>query len=101
MGNVVIAVPQAYTNYSLRPFAIAGVGLLHVGLSDVLGAINVNSNLFALNFGGGVIGPLTPRTGVRFDIRYFRNMTAEDDPTLFGTTRLAFWRASAGVSIRY
>lgn len=105
MGNVVVAVPRSFSNYSLRPFVVGGVGLLHVSLSDVLGAFSLSRNVWGMNVGGGVIGPLTPRTAVRFDLRYFRNLTSGDESTtpttLFGATQLRFWRASAGVALRY
>jgi hypothetical protein len=55
-----------------------------------------------MNLGGGVIGMITPFTGVRFDLRQFRNLSPDGSATTTsGSTRLSFWRASAGFVIGY
>lgn len=101
MGNLVVTAPRTLTGYSLRPFVSGGGGLMHVGIDDVAGIIPVDSNVFAIDVGGGAVGDLTNRTSVRFDLRYFRSVSqAEEDNVGFGNTRLSFWRAAVGLTIR-
>jgi hypothetical protein len=100
MGSVLIAVPQSVTGYSLRPYAIGGIGLIHTSLDydEVFPTVNDNSPGF--NVGGGAIGFLTRRTGVRFELRHFR--TFEREPSEFEELgpRVSFWRFAVGVVIR-
>ena len=78
MGNVIITAPRALTGYSLRPFVSGGGGLIHVGIQDVADILSVSENLFGVNVGGGAVGVLTPRTSVRFDLRFFKSVTKGD-----------------------
>ncbi len=101
-GSVIVAVPLAITRESLRPYVVGGVGVMHASSSDAVRIFSFDSNLLALNVGGGVIGFVTPFTGIRFDVRQFRNMTPDGSATTTsGSTRLRFWRASVGVVIKY
>ena len=44
---------------------------------------------------------LSRRTGVRWDVRYFRGIgSAEGGGTLSGAARLSYWRASMAVVLR-
>jgi opacity protein-like surface antigen len=99
-GNVLVAVPKFVTRDSLRPYAVAGLGLIHVGIDDVLGILPVDTNLLGLNVGGGVMGRLTDRTSMRFEVRHFRNIDRESSGVPgFGATRVSFWRVSLGVAL--
>jgi hypothetical protein len=100
-GSVIAAVPLAVTRESLRPYVSGGLGLMHARLEDVLGVFPVNSRLLALSVGGGAIGFLTPRTGLRFEIRQFKNLTGEKVAGTLEAARLRFWRATVGVTFRY
>ncbi len=101
MGNVIVTAPRTVTGYSLRPFVSGGAGLMQVGIDDVAGIIPVDSNLFAFDAGGGAVGVLTPRTSIRFDLRYFKSLSTEDDPNVgVGHIRLSFWRAAVGLTFR-
>ncbi|MGQ0736409.1 MAG: outer membrane protein [Acidobacteriota bacterium] len=101
MGSVILAVPRSLTRDSLRPFLSGGAGLMHVGIDDVASVFPVDSNLFAVNVGGGAVGALTNRTSVRFDLRYFKSVSTEETPRVgFGSTRLSFWRAAIGVTLQ-
>lgn len=100
-GNVVFAVPKTITRESLRPYIVAGVGLMHVHLQTIGNVFNTNSNLLALDVGGGVIGFLSPRAGARFELRHFKNLSKGSEAVTFGSTRLSFWRLTAGLTIKY
>jgi len=104
-GNLVVAVPVSVTRESLRPYVTGGLGWMHASIDE-------GQNLFpeffgrarnslGMNVGGGAVGFVTPRTGVRFDLRHFRSL--ERDANAFTGERmvtLSFWRATAGVVIR-
>jgi hypothetical protein len=62
--------------------------------------LDTNSNLLALDVGGGAIGFLSPRAGVRFDLRHFKNLSNDRTAVAFGTTRLSYWRLSIGLVLR-
>lgn len=101
MGNLIVTAPRNWTGYSLRPFVSGGGGLMHVGIDDVANIFGVDTNLFAINVGGGAVGGLTARTSVRFDVRYFKSLTIEDVRSVgFGPTRISFWRLAVGLTVR-
>ena len=100
-GSVIAAVPLGVSQYGLRPYVIGGLGLIHSGI-EYAGVVDpVDDNSASLNVGAGAIGFLTPRTGVRFELRHFRTLD-RDVNELTGDlgTRLSFWRATVGVVIR-
>jgi len=101
-GNVIVAVPRSVTGYSLRPYVIGGLGLTHSAIS-YLGVVPdpVDDNSLAFNVGGGAIGFLTQRTGVRFELRHFRTFGRQpNEVTLEESSKLSFWRFTVGVVIR-
>jgi hypothetical protein len=54
--------------------------------------------------GGGAIGPVTNRVGIRFDLRRFSNLTSPQGPALTidgEPADLTFWRATVGVVFQY
>ncbi len=101
-GNVIAAAPIELTRESLRPYLIAGLGLLHARINYTVDALDVNRTLFAMSAGGGAIGAISRRTSLRFDLRYLKSISDEAAAGAgFGTARLSFWRAVAGVTFRY
>lgn len=105
MGNLVLATPRSWNEYGLRPFVSGGFGLLRTSADDfgddVLWEKPVN--LFGFNVGGGAIGFITERTGLRFDLRYFRHVRAADavPDTSLGEVELSYWNAAVGIVLRY
>jgi hypothetical protein len=102
-GSVIVAIPQSVVRESLRPYIVGGVGWMRAGIDYVQPGFDpFDANLLGLNLGGGALGALTERTALRFELRYFRNLTeAEAEAAQIGATRLSFWRASVGVTLRY
>ena len=101
-GNVVLALPLSVTRDSLRPYVSGGLGVLHAGADDLAGLNTVDRNLLALSLGGGAIGFLNNRAGVRFDLRHIRSTSRDVDRLTFANApRLGFWRATIGVALRY
>jgi hypothetical protein len=104
MGNLVLATPRSWNEYGLRPFVSGGFGLLRTSAEDPPANLWENPiNLFGFNIGGGAVGFITDRTGLRFDLRYFRHVRpAEAVPVIsFGDIELSYWNAALGVVFRY
>ena len=103
MGNIVLTTPRSWNEYGLRPFVSGGIGLLHAKATDALAFTPVNTNLLGYNVGGGAVGFLDERVGLRFDLRYFSNLKPSDDPELSVTGRvhLSYWTSSVGVVLKY
>ena len=102
-GSVMLAAPLALTRESLRPYVVGGIGWMDAWAQDQLMAFTVDCDLTALNVGGGAIGMLSNRAGLRFDLRRFKGI-AESSPSCASLStgpRLNFWRATVGVALRY
>ena len=98
MGNVVLTTPRSWNEYGLRPFVSGGIGLLHATATDALDITPVNTSLLGYNVGGGAVGFLNDRVGLRFDLRYFSNLKPSDDPEIaIGRVHLSYWTGSVGV----
>ena len=102
-GNVVIALPKRLAEYSLRPYFVGGAGLMAVRIDQKNPLFNVSLNMKAVDMGGGVTGFLTPRFGLNWDVRYFRNVgeSLELPGQSLGPPALSFWRAQMALAIRY
>jgi hypothetical protein len=111
-GSVLAALPLSVTRESLRPYIVGGLGLIRGTADDTLKlndscipeqtpGVTCPGNWLGLQLGAGAIGLITNRAGVRFDLRHFRTLSR--DVTLLGerTSKLSFWRATVGVSLRY
>jgi hypothetical protein len=100
-GNIVVALPRRFAEYTLRPYVVGGAGVMAVRINDGLGNPYVSRNLQAMDLGGGVTGFLTNRVGVSWDVRYFRSIDRTSESGLsFGSEQLSFWRANMAVAIR-
>jgi hypothetical protein len=101
-GNVVVALPRRIAQYGLRPYGVAGFGMMHLGFEDNLGALAFSDTLPAWDVGGGVTGFLSDFVGLNWDVRMFR--TTGSQKTVTGISlapeQLSFWRATMGISIR-
>jgi len=100
MSNLMIA-PDLKV---VRPYALAGVGLIksHVELTGA-SLLDADNNAFGWNVGGGLMVFLTPNIGLRGDIRYFH---AFQDLKLAGFTlaeseKLDFGRAAAALVFKF
>lgn len=103
MGNVVLTTPRLWTEYSLRPFVSAGVGLMHLRATDEL-IFPLSADFTGFNIGVGAIGFLSDRTGVRFETRYYSTLGRKEvDPLITndgGPFHLRYMTASIAFVIR-
>jgi hypothetical protein len=103
MGNVVLTTPLSWNRYGLRPSLSGGIGLMHASATDQLQILPYRLDLLGMNIGGGAVGFLSDHVGVRFDLRYFRNIKGipqeELDPgiTVGQPVRLRYWTLDFGV----
>jgi len=102
MANVVLTTPRRWTEYSLRPFVSAGFGVLHATQTQAIEALPpLRASMTGFNVGGGAIGFLSPRTGVRFDLRYYSTVRGTDEgPAALGLARLRYLTAAVGLVLR-
>jgi hypothetical protein len=95
MGNVILTVPKQATDS--RPFVSGGFGLLR---SSQSGLLPLTSNLSGFNIGVGTVGFLSPRTGLRFDLRYYSTLHRTQEPLAIGPAHLSYLTASVGIVFR-
>jgi hypothetical protein len=101
-GNLLLAAPLSLTRESLRPYLVGGLGLLQARASDAARLFPLDEDRLGLTVGAGAIGFVSDVTGLRFDVRHIRAVSGSDGPLAReGVSRLSFWRATAGIVIRY
>jgi hypothetical protein len=101
-GNVVISMPAGARR--VQPYVTGGFGVVWSKLGEAGGFNLVDSTQPAINFGAGLTGSLIDHVGLRGDFRYFRNTgNKDDDNSAFGVefSKLAFWRVSGGLVVRF
>ena len=100
-GNVIVGLPRTATEYTLRPYFVGGMGVMWaraVGVrNDVL---ETDMTRPAYDLGGGVSGALSNRTGLSWDVRYFRSFAGQEFPLGIEAEPLSFWRANMAPVIR-
>ena len=103
MGNLIVGIPIGGHGGSIRPYALAGVGLVRSNVQTVGDVFDVRTkNDFGFDVGGGAMAFLAQNIGLRGDIRYFRSFDgSSDNITTLGVSNFNFWRASAGVTFKF
>jgi len=104
MGNLIIGIPIK----GVRPYAVGGLGWVR---TEVLPRMDFNLSLvnrmpeknegLGFDVGGGIIGFFSEHVGARFDLRYTRSISVGDNFRDIIFEDLAFWRATAGVALRF
>lgn len=101
-GGIVVSLPRRLTEYTLRPYFVAGGGILRVQFDDYFGVFRVADVLPMADFGGGVTGFVTNFVGLCWDVRRFGTIGGKPGQGIsYGTEQLSFWRASMALAIRY
>jgi hypothetical protein len=101
-GNVVVALPRHVAGYGLRPYFVAGGGLMRAISEDNFDALPVTTNFRAIDLGGGATGFVTDRIGLSWDLRWFHNLGSSGvRGNSFLDEQLSFWRANIALAIRY
>ncbi len=102
-GNLVVAAPRRLTEYSLRPYLVGVGGLIRVRTTTTFNVFDISAIVPAFDVGVGVLGFVTNRAGVSWDVRRFQTLSTNPgkEGLSFGREYLSFWRASMAVVIRY
>jgi len=102
-GNLVIAAPHRLTEYALRPYLVAGGGLMRVRTQTAFSVFDVATVMPAFDVGAGALGFITNRVGLCWELRRFQDLRkgAAENGLSFGDEHLSFWRATMAVVIRY
>jgi hypothetical protein len=104
MINLTAGIPiEGHNGVGIRPYAVAGVGLIRQRL-DVAGAVTVaSSNSLGYDIGGGAVVFFGEHVGLRGDMRYFRSTDDNVFEQLVNLQpgALNFTRATVGVTFRY
>ena len=86
----------------VRPYGVAGVGLLRssIGATDFFDSVSTND--FGVNAGVGVLGKIAPRVWLRGEVRYFRSLQdpSNDDDVDVTLGKFDFWRGTIGISFQ-
>jgi len=84
---------------SIRPFGIAGAGIMQINGCDTPCTRAATTYDFGLTVGGGVLALLNDAVGVRGDARYF--FASADHPDLRRPDNFGFWRISIGATLMW
>jgi opacity protein-like surface antigen len=101
MGSVVFGAPLGEPG--VRPYAVAGAGLIRSRVSDAEDVFDFDENSFGINVGGGLHALVRENIGIRADVRYFRGVrdTDDSDGVDLELGSFDFWRASVGATFRF
>jgi hypothetical protein len=100
-GNVVIAAPRRLAEYSLRPYLVAGGGLMRARMITSFNVFDVSSVTPAFDLGVGAVAFVTNKTGVSWDVRRFQSFSDSSERSSGFDDHLSFWRATMAVVFRY
>jgi len=102
-GSFVVAAPRRLTEYSLRPYVVGGGGLMRLRTTTAFNVFDVTRVVPVFDVGVGVVGFLTNRVGVSWDVRRFQSIGGETGPVglSWDVEQLSFWRATMALAIRY
>lgn len=103
-GNLVIAAPHKLTEYALRPYIVAGGGLMRVRTTTSLNVFDVATILPAIDVGVGALGFVTDKIGLCWEVRRFQDIgtnAVSGGLSLNAEEHLSFWRGTMSVVIRY
>lgn len=86
----------------VKPYFLAGAGLLRTNVDFANIADDTSYNNFAILLGGGLNVYLTDHVGLRGDLRYVRRLERQSDVGIIPiASNFDFWRATVGLNIRF
>jgi hypothetical protein len=108
MGNLIVGIPIGSSDQAghIRPYVTGGAGLFRATAKQSDFLDRINSNDFAINFGGGIMAFFSEHVGIRGDVRYFRTLTDRDagtgvDDLDFELGDLNFWKWDVGAAFKF
>ena len=97
MGNLALAIPLGV----IQPYVSGGIGLVRSSVSSPGDLLDVSSNDFGMDVGGGLRGFFDDTVGIAGDFRYFRRVDEGADPLDFDLGTFDFRRVTGGVTFRF
>lgn len=102
MGNAVVHFPTRSNR--VRPYVAAGAGLVYTSATTASGILDSSRSNFGFNAGGGLTAFVSPRVGLRADVRYFRAVQSEEaaaESKALGLEPVHYVRATVGLTLRF
>jgi len=100
-GAAVFALPSGATGGGLRPYVVAGVGLISLQSADILEIFQIRRTVPAFKIGIGAQALLlTNNVGIRFDLRHVRSFTDDDGSLSRVGRRISYSRLTVGLLLR-
>ncbi len=99
MGSFLVALPAG----PVRIYGAAGAGLFKTRLADPDRLLNLDSNDFGVNVGGGVLVSPSAHFALRADVRYFRDLKDADPDGQFDLNlgNVDYWRVVGGLTLKF
>ena len=104
-GNLIVGIPfGGQDGFGVRPYGVVGAGVLKSESDFGTDLAEIDDSNLTWSAGGGVLLFFGTRTGVRFDVRYFRTF---DDLEILGLPiaqspgKVDFTRGSVGLVLRF
>ena len=97
MSNLLVVIPAG----PVRPYGLIGLGLVRPHAKTDLTSLATDQNTLGWDIGGGLNIFLGHTFGIRGDLRHIRTLQDISLGGVFTNAPLDFWRASAGVTLRF
>jgi opacity protein-like surface antigen len=97
MSNLLVVIPAG----PVEPYGLIGVGLVRSHAQLRASSLASNQNTLGWDIGGGVNVFFSRNIGVRGDVRHIRTLQDITLGGVFTNAPLDFWRASAGLTLRF
>src|SRR2546430_11027575 len=97
MSNVLLVIPAG----PVQPYGLLGLGLVRPHAKLDPSSIASDQNTLGWDIGGGVNVYVGHTFGIRGDLRHVRTLQDITLGGVFSNAPLDFWRASAGVTLRF
>jgi hypothetical protein len=96
MSNLLFVVPAG----PIQPYALVGLGLIRPHAQFDATSLALDKNALGYDIGGGLNIFLARAIGVRGDVRHLHALQ-NVSLGIFNSDQLDFWRASAGLTLRF
>ena len=97
MSNMLVVIPAG----PVQPYGLIGVGLVRPHAQLSASSLTSNQNTLGWDIGGGINIYLAHAVGIRGDLRHIRTLHDITLGGVFNNAPLDFWRASAGLTLRF
>jgi opacity protein-like surface antigen len=97
MSNLMVLIPAG----PIQPYALIGLGLIRPHIQFNSSSLTLDKNALGYDIGGGVTIFPARHVGLRGDIRHLHTLQDVTLGGVFGSAKLDFLRATAGLALRF